>query len=43
MGVSFYQKGLSLDLTLKKADLLLYKGKESGRNQVSYEKAKLKE
>ncbi len=43
MGVSFYQKGLSLDLTLKKADLLLYKGKESGRNRVSYEKAKLKE
>lgn len=40
IGVSFYQKDLSLDIILKKADLLLYKGKESGRNQVSYEESK---
>ena len=36
-GISFYQKETSLNLILKKADLLLYKGKETGRNQVIYE------
>ena len=40
-GISFYQKETSLNLILKKADLLLYKGKELGRNQVIYEKSDL--
>jgi len=34
IGLSFYQKGMSLNDLLKEADALLYKGKEAGRNCV---------
>lgn len=36
IGLTFFRKGISLDDLLKEVDMLLYKGKEAGRNRLMH-------